>query len=282
MNFGRRKAETRTYDSLNHVIQEVVSLLEHALPAGIQVRLDLDPEVPPVLMDASQIHQVVMNLAINARDALGGTGLLTLRTGREHLDAEGILDALVHAGPHAYLEVEDDGAGIPEELQRRIFEPFFTTKEPGKGTGLGLSVVRRIVEDHRGLLRCRSAPGAGTTFRILLPLQGAAAVPTIVGLLDDPGRDRAALQAFLESEGLSVLAADHWEALRSCSVILVHAEALIDGLGQAVELQAHAPRAKLLIASRNSHLDPKVHGLPILPYPYEAAGILQALREVFT
>ncbi len=285
MNIGRHKVETRMRSPLNHVVQEVVALLEHALPRSIDLVLDLDPESSEVLMDANQIHQVVMNLAINARDAMGESGTLTFRTGTATLpsEEEGLRMDPLH---YASLEVSDTGSGIPQELLARIFEPFFTTKEEGKGTGLGLAVVRRIVDGHRGILQCDSILGKGTTFRILLPLHSAPeASEALVGLLDDPSRERAELQAFLESEGIPVLASDHGWPLQSCTAVIVHIDTLEDGLSQAVELLNRRPDLKLLLASRDFTHREHLALLPSPPealvhYPYDPQEILAALQGV--
>jgi PAS domain S-box-containing protein len=287
MNIGRRKVEMRARSPLNHVVEEVAALLEHALPRSINLHLDLDPKSPELLMDANQIHQVVMNLAINARDAMGESGTLTFKTSTRSLPSEGEKPSTPLL-PYASLEVSDTGSGIPQELIARIFEPFFTTKEEGKGTGLGLAVVRRIVDGHRGILQCDSVPGKGTTFRILLPLQ-AAPFPTegTVGLLDDPSRERAELQAFLESEGLTVLASEHGAPLQSCAAIIVHVEAMEDGLAQAAELLANRPDLKLFLASRDFTHREQLALLPsppeaLLHYPYDSEEILTALQGVRT
>jgi len=168
MRFSRKQAPLRSLQDLNGVVREVQTLLQVPNDTRIRLNLDLDPTLPPLSLDLSQIHQVVMNLAVNARDAIPGDGQITFRTGTQVID---VGEADLPQGNYAFLEVQDSGSGIPPALLARIFEPFFTTKAVGKGTGLGLAVVHGIVKAHGGAIRCHSVAGEGTCFRVLLPLQ---------------------------------------------------------------------------------------------------------------
>ena len=143
---------------LNHTLREVAELLPHALPSGVTMQLDLREDLPLIEADPAQLHHVVLNLALNARDAVGARGRITIRSGLE-------------AGPQptAFLEVEDDGCGMPEAVQRRAFDPFFTTKPEGKGTGLGLALVKSVAEQHGGRVALATAPGAGCRLRVSFP-----------------------------------------------------------------------------------------------------------------
>jgi len=147
---------------VNELVQEVAALLEITSGKAIAFRPELGPDLPPVAMEASELHQVIMNLVVNARDAMPEGGTLSVRTRRT---ADG--------GPWVALEVRDTGGGIPAHLRDRIFDPFFTTKGEGKGTGLGLSVVKRIVTSHGGQIQCVEAGQGGTTFLVVLPAQMA-------------------------------------------------------------------------------------------------------------
>ena len=140
-----------------------MTLVRHKLElGGVHLVLDLGNAVPPLRCDPSHIQQVVMNLVLNAAEATPSGGAVTVST-------------RVEAGPsRLVLEVADTGAGIPPEIADKIFDPFFTTKEEGKGVGLGLAVVYGIVQSYGGDIEVRSAVGAGTTFRVLLPLERAA------------------------------------------------------------------------------------------------------------
>lgn len=169
LGFSRRVPPRRETGNLNTVLSESAALLIHALSSRIHLDLQLAPHLPDARFDSGQMHQVVMNLAINARDAIEGEGTLTLRSGVAAVPAE---TALVHRrlpGRYVYLEVEDSGCGIPPDRLRRIFEPFYSTKG-AKGTGLGLSMVHGIVTEHGGFVECDSRVGTGTRLRVLLPL----------------------------------------------------------------------------------------------------------------
>jgi len=170
LTFSRRREHTRTPMSLGPAIDEALRLLRAAIPASIEIDAVVDPNLPPVLADATQIHQVVMNLASNASAAMdGGPGRLRVRCSEVELDPATAADAGVGAGRYVSLSIEDSGCGMPPEVLERIFDPFFTTKGPGEGTGLGLSVVHGIVKAHEGAILVDSRVGEGTVFRIYFP-----------------------------------------------------------------------------------------------------------------
>jgi hypothetical protein len=169
LNFSRTSTTSLGDVSLNRVIQETLSLLEHQLQkSGIQVKTDLDPGLPPVHGNAGQLQQVFLNLFLNARDAMQAGGTLEVRTWPE--------------GSGARAEVADTGHGIAPENLHRIYDPFFTTKAVRKGTGLGLSVTYGIIQEHGGSIEVFNRPGGGATFRIELPLAvpGSARKPVNV------------------------------------------------------------------------------------------------------
>ncbi len=153
--FSRRQVLEPRVLNLNGAVREIESMLRRLLGEGVRVVLDLDPGLRNVEADPSQTGQVLLNLAVNARDAMNGAGTLTIATRN---DGDGVL-----------LEVADTGDGMDEETRARIFEPFFTTKGPGDGTGLGLATVYGIVTQSGGTIDVRSAPGEGATFAIRLP-----------------------------------------------------------------------------------------------------------------
>jgi CheY-like chemotaxis protein len=170
---------------LNDALQKLKGLLSGTLPRTININLNLDPGLASVLADPNQINQVLLNICVNARDAMPAGGELLLKTGtiagaelRAHFQN-------VKEKTYAYITVKDAGLGMDEGTRSRIFEPFFTTKEQGQGTGLGLSVVYGIVTNHAGFIDVISEPGYGTTFRIYLPL--ADNQTNLVGL-DRPRR----------------------------------------------------------------------------------------------
>ncbi len=174
MAFSRRGEGERTPLSLQPVVKEAIKLLQAVLPANVEIRHHIEPTDWQVMSDATQIHQVVMNLSTNAAQAMWDReGLLEIQLEPFLLDETGRTAdpqlATLPPGPYLVLTVRDNGVGIPPEIMERIFEPFFTTKGIGKGTGLGLSMVHGIVQNHRGTITVRSQPGEGSTFRVHLP-----------------------------------------------------------------------------------------------------------------
>ncbi|MBV9746275.1 MAG: response regulator, partial [Acidobacteriia bacterium] len=158
--------------NLPEVVQQTIPLLHSSIPGGVDVRLDLDRNVPAVEADASQMHQVVMNLVLNAAEAIGEErGVMIVRTGRRYLDRGEIHheldDALIDPGEYVFLEVRDSGCGMDEATKARIFDPFFTTKFTGRG--LGLAAVAGIVRGHKGAIRVVSSPGHGSSFTVYFP-----------------------------------------------------------------------------------------------------------------
>lgn len=228
---GRGRTATRAVDLSAHV-RDIAHLLTAALPQTVALRLDLAPHLEPIQADPTQLQQIVMNLLINAGEAIGGAqGHVIVSTGIERLDVQAAAmllgaDNLV-SGEYAFIDVQDDGPGMNEETLLHICDPFFSTKAKGASTrGLGLAAVLGIVRTHRGGIRVRSARGVGTTFRVLLPLpvgtedQAPPHEPnawrghgTVLVVDDDPGV-RGAIAALLDLMGFGVLlAADGRAAL---------------------------------------------------------------------
>ncbi len=161
--FSRRQVLKPRILNLNDAAHGIELMLRRLIGAGIRVDFDLDPSLRNVEADPSQIGQVILNLAVNARDAMAGAGTLTISTRND--------------GDHVLLEVVDTGEGMDEETRNRIFEPFFTTKEVGAGTGLGLSTVYGIVAQSGGSISVHSAPGGGATFAVRLPAAAGEVTP---------------------------------------------------------------------------------------------------------
>lgn len=185
MTFSRRSISQKTSLSLNPLLEEIAKLLERMIPENIEVAMRMAAEDLIVEADPTQLQQVIMNLALNARDAMPAGGRLLIETARVELD-----EAFCRMHPglqpewHALLSVSDTGTGIPLELHPHIFDPFFTTKAVGKGTGLGLSVVYGIVKNHNGAIEVESQAGQGTIMKIYLPLteQPVVVVPAMSSL----------------------------------------------------------------------------------------------------
>ncbi len=160
--FSRRQVLASRVLDLNDCVREIESMLRRLIGEGVRVELELEPHLRPIEADSSQLGQVLLNLAVNARDAMEGRGTLKIATRNDG-------DAVV-------LEVVDDGAGMDDDTRARLFEPFFTTKDVGHGTGLGLSTVYGIVAQSGGSISVRSEPGAGATFTVRLPVTASELV----------------------------------------------------------------------------------------------------------
>ena len=155
---------------MNGEIDQYYQLIVNTLPKTIKVYKELAPDLQIISGDKSQLGQVIMNLTVNAKDAMPKGGTITLCT--ENVSVHNPYyrgDAEIEAGEYVRLRIADTGCGMDEETLRRIFEPFFTTKEQGKGTGIGLAVVYGVVNNHHGYIFCNSEPGKGTTFDVYLP-----------------------------------------------------------------------------------------------------------------
>jgi PAS domain S-box-containing protein len=182
--FSRKQAFELERLDLNGVVEESYALFRRLLGEPIEIVLDLDPAVQPILADHGQLSQVILNLAVNARDAMPAGGRLTLRTSREALDEDYASDHLgVAPGSYALLQVSDTGNGMDARTQARAFEPFFTTKQTG--TGFGLATVHGIVEQSGGHVWIKSEPEVGTTFNIYIP-----AAERVAPTARPPGEDR--------------------------------------------------------------------------------------------
>jgi PAS domain S-box-containing protein len=193
--FSRRQPTARRTISLVPIVEESVRMLRATLPARISLEVQCDAQVPQVLADATQIQQILINLANNATHAIGGNPgriqffLDTVLINKEHAIDQPRL-RVVHdksPGPVVRLVVADTGYGMDRETQKRIFEPFFTTKPVGEGTGLGLSVVLGIVESHEGAIVVQSEPGKGARFTVYLPVASAAMIAATLGNIGPEG-----------------------------------------------------------------------------------------------
>ncbi len=220
--FSRKQVLEAVVLDLGTVTTEMSEMLARLIGEDIALVTRLAPGLGPVKADRGQIEQVVMNLAINARDAMPQGGQLTVETANVELDEDYVRRNVgSRPGPHVMLAVSDSGVGIPREMQKHIFEPFFTTKEQGKGTGLGLATVYGIVKQSGGYIEVDSQPGRGTTFRIYLPRvdsatavaeRGARAVAPSGGtetilLVEDEDGVRELARDILRASGYTVLEA---------------------------------------------------------------------------
>jgi PAS domain S-box-containing protein len=272
--FTRQEQGEHRPVQLNSVVEEARDLLGHSIPKGITIKTYLEPELWTVEADPSQISQVLMNLCLNARDAMPDGGTLTLETRNVTLDEEQAQVILAaRPGRYVHLSVSDTGCGMSPEVEARLFEPFFTTKEAGKGTGLGLAVVYGIVKGHNGFINVRSDIGRGSTFHIYLPpIELAVEEREVEGLEPPTGTE-------------TILLVDNEEAVRELGQrVLKHCGytvLTVENGVQALELyQAHQGEIALVVLDaampemggrqclrRLRDLDPQVKVLISTGYP---------------
>jgi len=305
LTFSRRQITEPRRIVLNDLVRDFEKMLARLLGEEIELVLALDPDDGVFVADPGQIEQVIMNLAVNARDAMPHGGKLLIETSRIVVDEEFSQTHLsVAPGPWVALAVTDTGIGMTPEVEAHIFEPFFTTKDPGKGTGLGLSTVWGIVQQSGGSIWVYGEPGRGTTFKILFPAaepkpgrDEAAAVAdspsgkeTILLAEDEPGVRNYALQV-LEKHGYTILAACNGrEALFAArqypgEIQLLLTDVVMPQMGGAelaAAFGAVRPSARILCMSGYSErLWPGAHaGRNYIQKPFTPSALLHQVRAV--
>jgi two-component system, cell cycle sensor histidine kinase and response regulator CckA len=303
--FSRKQAINPIPLSLNAVVEELEPMLRRLITANITIRTVLRPETHAILADATQLEQVLMNLVVNARDAMPDGGTLTIETANAVLTAD---DLATHhgcaEGVYAVLSVSDTGIGMTREVQARVFEPFFTTKERGRGTGLGLAAVQGIAQQLRGGVWIYSEPGHGAVFKIYLPqtdLQPAAVVERrrsgapvgheAILLVEDEIGVRSFTRTVLRRYGYRVVEADSSEAALAHAagsddlVDLLLTDVMLSGMdgGQLARL-LRRERPELPVLFMSGYADPAVkQALPpdarLLEKPFTAHTLLSRVRE---
>jgi len=304
--FSRQQVLKPEVTSLGSVVEETLRLLERTLGADVEVETDLDPNAPTVLADRSQLAQAVLNLAINARDAMPDGGRLTIKTGGVDVDeAYAATHEGVTPGLFAFLQITDTGIGMDEETRRRAFDPFFTTKEDG--TGLGLASVYGLVNQSGGHIWLYSEPGLGTTFKIYLPaaskeiaaVASAADPASLAGnetilLVEDTAMVRELVSSTLEAYGYTVLAAaSGQEALElvdrtGADISLLLTDVVMPGMNGrelAEQLVAKRPGLRVLFTSGYPSDTVVRHGIAdataaFIEKPYLPDELAAKVREV--
>lgn len=306
LTFARGAEGERINLRLHHLVKDLIEVLKETLPKTITVKFNIAPELETVSGDPTQIHQVLMNLALNARDALPDGGTLTITAQNVTLDeTDARVNLEARAGKYVLLEVKDTGSGMSPEILRRIYDPFFTTKEIGKGTGLGLSTALSIVKSHGGFVNTYSEPGRGTRFSVYLPATEnensqtditaqKSPFPTgggeLVLIVDDEKNIRQATSATLKKYGYKTLTAtDGAEALKVYKqsvkkirlVLTDMAMPVMDGATLIRALQQLNPNLKIISASGlTSKHSANVNTDAFLTKPYTAEKLLETLAEI--
>jgi CheY-like chemotaxis protein/two-component sensor histidine kinase len=303
--FGRRQEVGPSENvDLNTVIQGVSKMLRRLIREDIELCIRLASDLPLITADAAQTEQVIVNLAINARDAMSEGGRLTIATSISDLDGAHAQPLGLPPGPHAVLTVSDNGHGMNVETQAHIFEPFFSTKEAGRGTGLGLATVHAIVAQSRGHISVNSQVGAGTTFTIHFPASSTsvdsmkplavprptvAAAETILLVEDERGL-RKLMKEFLVAEGYTVIeSADGPSAIAISKTYIGAIHLLVTdvimpkmhGRNLTKLLRQQRPGLKVLYVT--GHDDPgTLKGARVLEKPFLPEILLREIRHVLS
>jgi len=305
LTFSRRQTLQPVAIDLNEVTLGLMPMLQRLIPASIAIDFIPRAGLPFVNADPTQIEQVIVNLCINARDAMENPGRVVLKT-EDVLLERPVADAPGKTEPQRYvlLSVADTGTGMPPEIRERIFEPFFTTKEPQRGTGLGLATVFGIVEQHQGLVEVQSQVGEGTTFEVYLPATSAPAADeapqrprepspgneTVLVAEDDEFVRRAVVEMLQQAGYRTLLAIDGRDAIRLLDehdgpVHLALLDVVMPELGGIdtwEELRRRRPELRVLFAS--GYADARVMsrlpaGTKILGKPFDLNELLARVRE---
>jgi signal transduction histidine kinase/DNA-binding LacI/PurR family transcriptional regulator len=307
--FSRQQVLQPSVLNLNDVISNVEAMLEPLIGEDVELTTILAPSLSPVRADAGQIEQLLLNLAVNARDAMPEGGRLTIETANVYLDQDYVREHIgVEAGPHVLLRVSDTGIGMDADTQARLFEPFFTTKPAGRGTGLGLATVFGIVQQTGGHIAVYSAPARGATFEIYLPqsaqrtgetTETALAPSSLRGsetilLVEDEPAVRRASRRFLEEHGYNVLeAVDGGDALRLCErhegpLHLVITDVVMPGMsGRELGERVARIRPETPVLYVSGYVDTALvraglpeTAVPLLQKPFSAESLARKVREL--
>jgi PAS domain S-box-containing protein len=312
LSFARGVEGRRLSVDPTQLVDEMARIVRETFPKSLQLKLKCDPEVWAVLGDPTQLRQVLMNLCVNARDAMSQGGVLTLGLSNTVVDQVYVqMNPDSSPGPYVVLKVTDTGEGIPPGIRDKIFEPFFTTKDVGKGTGLGLSTTFAIVKSHRGFINLYSEVGKGTTFKVYLPaktsVEAAEAVAVdqsrlpkghgeLILLVDDEAAIREVAERTLTRFGYRVMCAAHGAEAVSlyarhgrevAAVITDMAMPIMDGPSMIIALKSMDPDVRIIGSSGLTTNDgmAKAIGAGVqffVPKPYTADTLLRTLDKVLS
>ncbi|MFB2970969.1 PAS domain S-box protein [Aerosakkonema sp. BLCC-F183] len=306
LSFARGIDGERTFLQVNYLISEISQIVKQTFPKSIEINTDVTPDLWAISGDATQLHQVLMNLCVNARDAIPNGGRLSMIAENRYIDrnyAEMNIDASV--GHYVAITVSDTGTGMSPEIVDRIFEPFFTTKEFGKGTGLGLSTVRSIIKSHGGFMNVYSEVGNGTRFKVYLPaafenqtqpveeLEIMTGHGELILIVEDEAAIREVAKISLETSGYKVIfAADGIEGIalyvqHKHEIALVLLDMMMpnmDGLTTIGTLQKINPSVKIIVMSglASNETLATITGTSVkgfLPKPYTAKELFKIIHS---
>ncbi len=303
--FARRRPSQMAPLDLNKALASLSMMVRRLMPENVEINLATASTPAIVDADPAQLEQVLLNLCLNARDAMPDGGKLSIETETVHIDGHQPELGLA-TGRYAVISVTDTGTGIALDVRDRIFEPFFTTKAPGKGTGLGLATAYAIIKQHSGVLGVESEPGKGSKFRAYLPLSSSAASSPATGELEnapslrlaagkgtilvaeDEDLVRSAVTSILRRAGYVVLAArDGVEALEllesGCGAQLVLLDIVMPRLGgpeTLVHIRRRWPKLKVILSSGyGDAANALAMGAALLDKPYRAEELLRRVEE---
>lgn len=304
LSFARGVEGDRITLQPRHLIKEIVKILNDTLPKSIEVAFQASEDLSVVAGDATQLHQVLMNFFVNARDAMPGGGRLTITAENVYIDDNyARMNLEAKPGSFVLITIADSGVGISPHVINRIFEPFFTTKEHGKGTGLGLSTALGIVKGHGGFINVYSEPGRGTQFKIYLPAaetpftalaNSSASLPVghgeLILVVDDEIAIREITKGTLEAYGYRALTAS--DGTEAVALYAQHKDEIkvvltdlmmpyMDGPATIRALQKLNPKIRVIASSGLSESGRAIEGVKMfLPKPYSAERLLKALADV--
>ena len=312
LTFARGADGARLLLQPAHLIDDMAKIAQGTFPKAIRVRTEYLQSLWPIEGDPTQLHQVLLNLSVNARDAMPAGGALTISAKNFPVDEHyASMTPGAKAGPHVLFEIKDTGMGIARQIMDQIFDPFFTTKELGRGTGLGLSTVIGIVKSHEGFVTVESEIGRGTTFKVYLPARIDAfgevteSESTVVSrgngelllIVDDERTILQVARELLEDHGYRVLIAEDAPealaifALRKDEIKLVLTDLampLMDGIALIRTLQKMKPDIRVIASTGRGSLEQSIHELPglnvsaCLTKPYNKEMLLTTLHESLT
>lgn len=312
LTFARGADGDRVLLNPKHLVTEMAKVMVQTFPKNLDIQTNVSPELWTLMGDATQLHQVLLNLCVNARDAMGDKGGV-LRVGCENVDVDEHVAATnpgAQLGPHVVLSVADTGSGMSPEVMEKIFDPFFTTKEQGKGTGLGLATTIGIVKGHKGFITIQSQVGQGTTFKVFIPANRESKTEEkkqedpsalrgngeLVLVVDDEAPVREAIVSTLEANGYRCYTAEdgtdalalYFERRSQIHVVVTDLHmGIMDGITLVRSIRKVSADAKIIVSSGHIHKENQatLTGLGVTTFlekPYSAERLLRSIKALLT